>query len=467
MRRHLDITSEHPEFAAARAQSRMYRDLYLGGEQLRKNARFYLRSRQKEPVDVYEERLSRVFYENYIGSIIDWYAATLFRREPVLTFEGENQTGKKFFAEFAEDCDLKGTTLTAMLRKQFVSALVHGRSYLLIDFPKQAGPLRTKAEEESLGVSRAYLVDYDADELINWSTDSTGMFEWVVLRTAHSRPPQTAKGAWGLETRWNYFDQERYEVWSASTQANEKHPVLIDEGFHGLASLGRVPLFELKLSEGLWLMHKACHLQLEHFNKSNALSWALTMGLFAMPVVYSDRDWKQIVGESYYIQLGQQDRFGWTEPEGKVYQVAAENLTRLQEEIYRVCYLLHQARGLYSNGFSQSGLSKQRDFAITQEVLRAYGDVVKDYLKRLLKAINAARQDSLVIDVAGMDDFDIGEFSTDLADAERLLSLGVESPTLKATIFKKLAAKYLCDARQEVKDRINEEIDRAVGLAGR
>ena len=87
-------------------------------------------------------------------------------------------------------------------------------------------------------------------------------------------------------------------------------------------------------------MNKAALLQLEHFNKSNALGWALTMGLFAMPVIYSDSEWNQIVGESYYIQLGPQDQFGWTEPEGKVYQIAADNLVRLKEEIYRVCYLM-------------------------------------------------------------------------------------------------------------------------------
>ena len=73
----------------------------------------------------------------------------------------------------------------------------------------------------------------------------------------------------------------------------------------------------MQVSDGLWLMNKAAHLQLEHFNKSNALSWAITMGLFAMPVIYSDREWNQIVGESYYIQLGPTDRFGWTEPDGK------------------------------------------------------------------------------------------------------------------------------------------------------
>ena len=107
---------------------------------------------------------------------------------------------------------------------------------------------------------------------------------------------------------------------------------LVDEGTHALAKLNRVPLFDLRIPEGMWMLNRAGLLQLEHFNKSNALSWALTMGLFAMPVVYSDRDWSQMVGESYYIQLAPGDKFGWTEPEGKVFQIAQDNLTRLQEK---------------------------------------------------------------------------------------------------------------------------------------
>jgi hypothetical protein len=206
-------------------------------------------------------------------------------------------------------------------------------------------------------------------------------------------------------------------------------------------------------------MNKAALLQLEHFNKSNALSWALTMGLFATPVVYSERDWNQIVGESYYIQLGPEDRFGWTEPEGKVYQIASDNLNRLQEEIYRVCYLLAQGGNSLSSPASQSGLSKLRDFAVTQEVLRAYGDGIKDLMKRVLRSIESAREDELTIDVSGLDDFDIRDFAGDLEDAKNLLSLGIQSPTLVKQIYKRLAHKYLADVRQEVKDRICQEID--------
>src|SRR5215212_11968766 len=98
-----NINVEHPHYVARKAMWRKYRDLYAGGEQIKANAPDYLSQRQKEPADVYGERLSRVFYENYIGSIIDWYAATLFRREPEVLLEGANIAGRKFFSEFAED----------------------------------------------------------------------------------------------------------------------------------------------------------------------------------------------------------------------------------------------------------------------------------------------------------------------------------------------------------------------------
>jgi hypothetical protein len=105
-------------------------------------------------------------------------------------------------------------------------------------------------------------------------------------------------------------------------------------------------------------------------------------------------------------------------------------------------------------------VSKQRDYAITQEVLRGFGDIVKDAMKRTLRAVIGARQDDLSLDVSGLDEFDIGDFSGELEDARTLLSLGIDSPTLKNQIFKKLAFKYLSDVRQEIKDRIASEIEK-------
>lgn len=445
-----DIQLEHPEYREKRSVWKKYSDLYAGGEQLLRCSAEYLLQRNKEPYQVYQERLQRVFYENYVGSIVDWYAATLFRREPLLSFEGPNEGGRRFFGELIEDCDLRGTNLTDFLRRRFIDSLVYGASYVLVDFPKVRTHLGTRAEEDSLGASRAYLVGYAAPDLTNWSFDDNGRFEWVVVKTEHR---------W--KTTWTYYDREQYRTFEQRKEAGKTNPVeLVDAGPHGLSKQRRVPLFRLEIPEGLWLLNKAGSLQLEHFNKSNALSWALTMGLFATPVVYSDRPWNQIVGESYYIQLGPDDKFGWAEPEGRVYEIAAQNLVRLQEEIYRVCYLMHMG-GPMSAAMGQSGLSKARDYLITQEVLRSYGDSVKDLARRVLLAVEEAREDGLRVEVSGLDEFDIGDFGAELADAERLLGLGVGSRTLKKQIFKKLALKYLCDVRQDIKDEIVAEIDSA------
>jgi hypothetical protein len=448
------INREHPEYIAKKAMWSKYKDLYAGGEQLRERASEYLVRRHREPGEVYMERLSRVFYQNYVGSITDWYAATLMHREPSFMLEGNDAAAKGFFNTLAHNCDLKGTSLSEFFRQRFVDALVCGSSFVAVDFPRVSGTVLSRAEEDAAGMSRAYLMGYDADEVINWNYDQSGSLEWIVIRTHCLQQSKVTDAKWEKETRWIYYDRENFQLFRKTGE--DSGIELVDEGRHGLASLQRVPVFQLKVLDGLWLMNKAALLQLEHFNKSNALSWALTMGLFATPVVYSDKEWNQVVGESYYIQLGAGDRFGWTEPEGKVYQIAANNLESLKDEIYRVCYLMNQAGGTSER---QSGLSKQLDFGTTEEVLRAFGTMVKDAMKQVLWAITAARQDGLTIDVAGLDEFDIDEFGTELDDARKLLELGIGSDTLRKQVFKRLALKYLCDARQEVKNKVAEEIE--------
>ncbi|MBM3725492.1 MAG: hypothetical protein FJW40_08720 [Acidobacteria bacterium] len=457
------ITLEHPDYAARKKSWRQYGDLYTGGEIFRLNAAEYLTARQREPADVYQERLNRVFCENYVGSIIDWYAATLFRREPVIALENAPPGCSTFYHCFLDDADQRGSSLTDFFRRQLTSALIYGASYTLVDFPRTGMAPANRAEEDRMGVSRAYVVGYTPLDLINWSRDERGNFDWVVLRTTSLNKRDVAAAQWTEETQWAYYDRSSFQRYRQVKQGDKVEPIeLVDQGPHGLAAQNVVPVFEMQVSDGLWLMNKAARLQLEHFNQSNALSWALTTGLFAVPVVFSERDMSQRIGSSYFIQLGSEDRFAWSEPEGKVYQLAANNLARVKDEIYRVSYLMGQAGGPPGSAQQQSGLSKQRDYAVTQEVLRAYGDLVKAAMKRILRAIESARDDGMTIDVSGLDEFDIGDFTSDLEDAGRLLSLGIPSETLKREVFKKVALKYLCDVRNEVKDAIAQEISRVI-----
>ena len=116
----------------------------------------------------------RVFYENYIGSIVDWYAATLFRLEPSLQFEGGTQASQNFLSQFADDCDLRGTTLTNFFRRTLTDTLVAGKSHILIDFPRPEKAPKNRAEEEAAGLSRAYLVHYTEEGSSTGARTSAG-----------------------------------------------------------------------------------------------------------------------------------------------------------------------------------------------------------------------------------------------------------------------------------------------------
>ncbi len=452
------IDREHREFLMGKRLWQRYSDLYEGGEQLKEHAEHFLVRRQKEPQDVYFERLGRLFYENYVGSIIDWYGATVFRREPTITFETPVDRVRQFYSGFADNCDDKSTRLCDFVKQVFTETLVYGKAHVLVDFPASPAKVSTMAEEEALGLSTPHLVSYPPSAVTNWSKDAKGEYDWIVIRETNVKQPDVSNPELITETVWRYFDRRDYRIYRRVQSGAEYGPIeVVRQGRHCLAQQAKVPVVTMTVTPGLWLMNKSALLQVEHLNKVNALGWAITMGLFAMPVIYSDREWNQMVGESYYIQLGPQDRFGWTEPDGKVFEIAASNLASLKDEIYRICYLT-QAAGDLAGVRAASALSKMRDFALTQEVLRSYGDIVKGCMRDILTKVAQARQDNISISVTGLDEFDIGDFGAELSDAQQLLTLGIESPTFKKNLLQKLALKSLAEVRQDIKDQISLEI---------
>ena len=462
------LNQRHEHHAKFSDAWQTYEDLYCGGEHLRAKAASYLIKRQKEPIEVYAERVARVYYENYIGSIIDWYCATLFRTEPQVDLAEGSDAG--FWQEFLPDVDLAGSSLTEFLRKVFRCAVLHRTAWVLVDLPHTAGEPANRAEQDAMGGSRAYLVLHEAPQVLDWREDGQGNLEWVKTKTVDLFRPSPLSGVTIQRETWTVYSRTDYERYSREGPADEwkKAPgkdvsvPLEASGPHALTDAGRVPLIRLDLGDGLWLANRAGLLALEHFQKSNALAWAIHMGLFAMPVIYSDREWKQVVGESYFIQLGPQDKFGWTEPEGKVFGLAAENLDRLKDEIYRVCYLMAQAGGREAKNTGQSGVSKAFDYRAVEEVLRALGSMVKDFVNQVLGAVALVRDESGTATARGLDNFDIRDLKAELDTALELSHLvGRASPTFARELRKRLAAKALDDVPEATKKQIAAEIDAA------
>lgn len=449
---------EHAEYKAWQPSLELYQDLYTGGAQLRSKASHYLYRRHREPMDVYQERVSRAYYENYLGSIVDWYAASLFRREPVLAVESAANRTASYYYKFFENCDRNHTSITDFLRKRFIESLVFGRAYCGLEFPKVGGEFQSRWEEERAGADQAYLTEIHPLDVINWERDEFGRLTFLTIKLGEEK--DVASGQEGKVKKFLVYDQTDYTILRTDKDGNLH---ILETGPHALAGIQTVPVFQLAPSEGLWLTNKAAHLQLEHFNKANSLAWSLGMALYSTPVIYSKRDFHQALSESYYIQLDPEDKFGFAEPTGNVYRIALENLERLQEEIYRTCYLLGQARSWMSGGMRASGQSKQQDFQITKEVLRSYGDGVKDFLKRLLTSLSQARQDQVRITVSGLDEFEAADFAQEITEVSQLFALGLESKTFRQQVLKKLAMKFLGDVNEATKEQIAREIDHSLG----
>lgn len=449
------MIQERPDYRDKLTVWHTARCLYYGGESMKRNAELFLARRQKEPLEVYRERIASAYYENYIGSIIDWYVSAAFRREPVVFTHEAGDRAKRIVSQFLDNCDQRGTSLTDFFRTVVRDAMVFGEAHLIVDFPapEDAGGGQARGRGD-----QAYLVNCAPEQIVEWGVDELGEPEYAkVAVRAESAGREIGAG----ETADRYYEYTRdgMRVLDVRTDGGgSARAETVREGPHCLSHQGMLPIVKLETPPGLWMMERAGNVQVEHFNKANALSWALSMGLYATPVVYSDREWNQIAGESYFIQLSPEDKFGWTEPEGKVYQIASQNLERLKAEIFRVCHLSGQG-GVSGSAIQQSGLSKQRDFQVTQEMLRALGAWVKKGMKRVLEHVLRAWDESAVVIVSGMDQFDIGEFTSELSDAERLLSLRIGSRTLEKQIHKKLALQFLSDMRQEVKDAIVKEIE--------
>ena len=115
----------------------------------------------------------------------------------------------------------------------------------------------------------------------------------------------------------------------------------------------------------------------------------------------------------------------------------------------------------------QSGLSKQWDFSVTQEMLRR--------VRRRGEGRDAACAECGGGGAAGRD---CGSMSTGWTSSTSAISatewtmrrvcwrLGIRFADAEETdVQEAVALKYLCDARQEIKDRIAEEIESSRGLS--
>ena len=147
-------------------------------------------------------------------------------------------------------------------------------------------------------------------------------------------------------------------------------------------------------------------------------------------------------------------------------QIVDKQLKDLVDEIYRLSNLSSQSISSTASAVSRSGASKLADRATSAIVLRAQGLIVKEFVKSILNSIATERQDVVLFNVIGLDDYEddtIDKFATVIPIVE---TIGIHSPTYKKQLEAKIAKLTLGNVSEEVEKQISEEINSHVDNNG-
>jgi len=225
-------------------------------------------------------RLSRVFYQNYIGSIVDWYASTLMHREPALMLEGTD-AGAKNFTAAGERLELKGTSLRSS------SANDSWKRGIRLELPggglsAHDGAGADAAEETPRG-RRGRTGGLRRGRSHQLELRPHGGMDWAYPDVMYSAIESDGREV-GTGNALDYYDRENYQIYRKAGEGSRSREST-RAARAGLA--GRVPLFQMRVTEGLWLMNRAALLQLD--TSTSRMRWVgADDGAVRNAGVYSD-----------------------------------------------------------------------------------------------------------------------------------------------------------------------------------
>jgi hypothetical protein len=438
---------------------------------------------------VHAERKRCASYLNYFGGIVNYFGANLFRRK--VTVLTEDAVDDAAYAEFAEDADGKGTDFQSVLAKAFTRAAVAKRAIVAVDFPLSDARAESRAEEEALGLTRPRIFVVDQEQLLDWSKDDQGRFQWAVLyrQIVERASPDAMRSAavhqfklWDMVggfARWRLFE------W-APKDSSQQEPADDDEirqTGEGVTSFRRVPLVDLELPDGLWVGSKAGPIAVEHFRRRTNLVAAEDRSLLAIPVLKlgpeigaargaipseaqqnpgRGSDPRARFQAKGWITIGKDDDLTFAEPTGAAYELVDKQLDRLVDEIHRVSHIMAQSISATSTALHRSGQSKAEDRGATEVVLEAFGDLVGKFAVQIYDTIAEALKDDVFWTAHGLEDFQLaGDRAQLVEEATKIQQVAIPSETFKARYKTKLALRLLGDATPEDEQAIRDEIEKA------
>lgn len=162
----MPVSTPHAEYSLRKPDWSKVRHFREGARAVRAMGEAYLPKLTGQTTDEYNAYKARAEVYGAVDRTIDGLDGAIFRKPPQIEIKGAAAE------EFQKDVTLANQTLTEWIRSVVEEILTAGRFGVLVDFASAAAPNNDAAVKVNLvSGDRAYLVNYRAEEIINWETD--------------------------------------------------------------------------------------------------------------------------------------------------------------------------------------------------------------------------------------------------------------------------------------------------------
>lgn len=469
-------------------------DLYHGGFRMAKHAGRHITRIYGETDERYRDRVQSTSYINYFGQIVDYFVASLFGQEmtvtPAADADNEQTAGglpnDDFYEVFSDDCDLRGTRFVNLLRSVLTTALCKRTAWVCVDMPEGAEPVASLAEQEALGLLRAYCYEVPNEQIVDWQENDEGILQWAIVNRCKTArlAPEASRGETVEEFKiWRRGDDGvvswelyRLSYLEAKPPAPDTEVPLVDEG---TTSFARIPLLRFSLPPGLCVGEKIALVAREHYQRRSALNAAQNKSLVSLPVArlgpemsamgsdlpsdmqqnpYRGNDPIAQFMRQGFIVIGKDDQIEFAEPKGTAYDLVDKQIDQLKDELFRVAHLMAASVGNDSNTVRRSGESKKQDRYAETVVLQALGQIVKAFSIEVYETLAEARGEDVVWTAHGLETFDFDERTELVSEAIQMDQVNIPSQTWKRAYKTNMAFRLIPNLPPETQEQIRKEI---------
>lgn len=383
----IDEIKNNPAYDAARMTR--YGHFYSGA--VRENAASYLIMRDIERAQrdigteggktLWETRMERAWYNNYVGDMVDYLIASMMKKTP--RFESD----APYWEGLNDVADLDGNCLSLVLRDLFIAGMVTGRAYIGAAAAENPEDLR--------------LAVLDGLSVQDWASDAEGL---LYVRTYRETSEKASAFAASGEVvrRWTYYFRDRDLTYRAGEK--DTSATLERENEH---SFGRVPIVPIRIPESLWVMRRLDDTMVSLFNHEVSIRCYLESLAYPYKVFNTEGSLERVLNAQLAaIHLRAGETFNYVGAPLGGYDALTKEREHQKKTLLEKLQTLAQNAAAIPQAGRMSGETVKAMRDPLQVLLQFYAQPYLDGLMNWIDMVKDYRRETVEVTVSGLDEFE-------------------------------------------------------------